>query len=107
MPELGNCLTCGEGTPATETITFSSFSHEDVEPYCAECAAQIRHLDRVSENRRAGRKKQTATLRKKRDEEHAKFWEDEKKRPPEQRITVQLLNDGKKKPRNAGERGNR
>jgi hypothetical protein len=59
---LGDCLTCGEGTPATETV-ISVLG--EVEPYCADCASQVRHFMKVSVNRRAGAKKAAATRRNK------------------------------------------
>src|SRR5271157_1180047 len=60
-PALGDCDTCMEGTPATETVTQRDGS---VTPYCADCAEQVRHLIKVSENREAGRKKAAATRRR-------------------------------------------
>jgi hypothetical protein len=57
--KLGDCSTCGKGTPATETL--------GTESYCADCATQIRRETQVSSNRRAGAKKAAATKRSKRE----------------------------------------
>jgi hypothetical protein len=67
---LGDCLTCGPGTPATETITES---WGDVTPYCADCATQVRHLMKVAENRRAGARKAAATRRLNRETQAAEW----------------------------------
>jgi hypothetical protein len=61
-PKLGECRGCLDGTPATETVEYGS-PYLPSENYCAECAVQVRHLWKVSENRRAGGKKAVATRR--------------------------------------------
>jgi len=61
--DLGNCSTCGEGTPATETIKDTTGGLMDDQHYCADCAQQMRHLAKVTENRLAGAKKAAATRR--------------------------------------------
>jgi len=60
-PALGNCETCLD-VPATETIGDEYVGDHH---YCADCAKQMRHLAQVSENRRAGAAKATATKRAK------------------------------------------
>jgi hypothetical protein len=58
---LGDCLTCGEGTPAVELVVYGNGF--DPDPLCADCAAQVKHLITVSRNRSMGARKAADTRR--------------------------------------------